>query len=186
MTSSGDAAKGIYAAWRLLHGERGAVAWFDASITGFWRSFAAAIVAVPAFIALVALSTLNQEAVNWPAVAGVQAVAYVMDWFAFPLLAIYACDAMGKGDKYLRLIVAMNWARVIESALILPGAILAGMMPQGILGFVPIAIFLAVMAYHWFVIRVALDGGPRETLAIFLLNLGVGIATSLWARSILF
>ena len=79
---------------------------------------------------------------------------------------------------------AERW--VIESALILPGAILAGMMPQGILGFVPIAIFLAVMAYHWFVIRVALDGALRETLAIFLLNIGVGIATSLWARSILF
>jgi hypothetical protein len=185
VTSAGDAAKGIYAAWRLLHGERGAVAWFDASITGFWRSFAAAIVAAPAFAALVALSTLDQTEVNWPAVTLVQAVAYVMDWFAFPLAALYVCDVLGKGDRYLRLIVALNWARVIESALILPGAVVAGLAPQGVLGFVPIAIFLAVMAYHWFVIRVALDGGPRETLVIFLLNLGVGIATSLWARSIL-
>ena len=38
--------EGLYGAWRLLLGDRGAIALFDNSVAGFWKSFFAAIFVV--------------------------------------------------------------------------------------------------------------------------------------------
>ena len=47
MITKQEVFKGLYGAWRLLLGDRGAVALFDDSIMGFWKSFFAAILILP-------------------------------------------------------------------------------------------------------------------------------------------
>ena len=187
MTSIGEAARGIYGAWRLLHGDRSGLGWFDTSMTGYWRSFAAAIVALPSYVALVMLSAADYPGeIHITGLLAVEAIAYLIDWFAFPLAAIYICDWMGKGAQYTRLIVALNWAKVIEVAIMVPAALVASLVPGGVLALIPVAIFIAILTYHWWVTKVALGATTGEAIAMMIINVMIGIITSLWARSLLF
>ena len=188
MISTIDAAKGVYGAWRLAHGDRSGLAFFDSSLDGFWRSFGAAIVALPAYAVLVGLSIAEQPGdVDYGGTALVELIAYTMDWFAFPLAAVYLTRAMGKGGNYTRLIVALNWARVVEAAVMVPAALVASLADgEGPLAVVPIVVFLGILVYHWWVTRVALDVTGVEAMLVLLVNLSIGVAIALWARSLLF
>lgn len=187
MISALDAAKGLYGAWRLAHGDRTGLSYFDTSVDGFWRSFGAAIVALPAYVGLVALSIAGHEGeVNYPGVAMVEAVAYTIDWFAFPLAAIYVAQWMGKRHNYIRLVVALNWARVLEATAMLPAMLVATFAPTGALALIPVAMFIAILTYHWWVIRVSLDVGGAEAALVTLVNLTIGVIIALWARTLLF
>lgn len=187
MTSVGEAGRGIFGAWRLLHGDRSGLGWFDTSITGYWRSFAAAIIAFPAYAALVAISAADYPGeINWSGLIAVEAIAYLIDWFAFPLAAIYICDWMGKGAEYTRLIVALNWAKVIEVSVMVPTALVASLAPGGVLTMIPVVIFLSILVYHWWVTKVALGATTGEAVMVTLINVMIGIITSLWARTLLF
>lgn len=186
MVSVGEAAKGIYGAWRLAHGDRGGLAWFDTSMTGYWKSFGAAIVALPAYVALVGLAIANWPGeVHLPGILLVQAIAYVIDWFAFPLAAIYICDSLGKGQHYTRLIVALNWAKVIEVAIMLPAALVATLAGGTVLALIPAVIMGLVVVYHWYVTRVTLGASIGEAVMVTVINLTIAIITSMWARSLL-
>jgi len=183
----GEAAKGLYGAWRLARGDPGGLAYFDTGIDGFWRSFNAAFFALPGFAALVLLAVADYPGeVNLPGVLLVETIAYVIDWFAFPLAAVYVCQWLGKRDAYFRLIVALNWAKVIEAAVMVPGALLASLAPGGVLTLIPIAIFVGVLFYHWYVIRVSLNTGAGEAIMVTVINLTISLITALWARTLLF
>lgn len=187
MISVEEAARGIYGAWRLAHGDRSGLSCFDATHDGFWRSFGAAIVALPAYAALVALGIADYDGeVNWPGVALVESIAYVIDWFAFPLAAVYICRRLGKEARYVLLIVALNWAKVIVAILMLPATIVASMAANSIFAIIPIAVFAGVLVYIWHVTRVALDASAGEAIMVTLANLTLGVVVSLWARSLLF
>lgn len=187
MISSLDAAKGVYGAWRLAHGDRAGLSYFDTSMAGFWRSFGAAIVALPAYVALVMLSIAEHDGeVNYGGIVLVEGIAYVIDWFAFPLAAIYVADWMDKGRNYTRLIVALNWARVLEAIAMLPAVLVATVAPTGPFAFIPVAMFVAILVYHWWVIRTALEATGAEAAMVTIINLTIGVITALWARSLLF
>ena len=47
--------EGLYAAWRLLLRDRAAIALFDDSASGFWKSFVSAAMIFPIYIALLLL-----------------------------------------------------------------------------------------------------------------------------------
>lgn len=187
MISTLEATKGIYGAWRLAHGDRTGLTYFDSSIDGFWRSFGAAIVALPAYIALVLLGIASEQGpVNYGGVFLVEAIAYIIDWFAFPLAAVYVTEWMDKRDRYTRLIVALNWARVLEAAVMLPAVLVATIVPNGPFAFIPVAMFVAILVYHWWVIRTSMDVSGAEAALVTVINLIIGIITALWARSLLF
>lgn len=187
MISAIEAARGVYGAWRLAHGDRGGLAYFDSSMDGYWRSFGAAIVALPAYAVLVGLAMVREPGeINIPGVMLIEAIAYTMDWFAFPLAAVYLARTMGKEHTYARLIVALNWARVVEAAVMVPAALVATLAGQGPLAFIPIVIFVGIMVYHWWVTRVALDVTPIEAVMVVVVNLGIGVAIALWAHALLY
>lgn len=187
MIGAAEAAKGIYGAWRLAHGDRSGLAHFDTSIEGFWRSFAAAIVALPAYAVLVGLATADYPGeIHWGGVVLVEGIAYALDWFAFPLAAVYLCRWLDRRGRYTRLIVALNWAKVIEAALMVPAALVGSLAPGGVLAAVPVVLFVALLVYHWFVTRVALDVGAGEAALVTLINLTLSVIIAFWSRSLLF
>ncbi len=186
MISALEAARGIYGAWRLAHGDRGGLAFFDTSIGGFWRSFGAAIVALPAYAGLVLVAVAGQQGeVDYAGVVLVEGIAYVIDWFAFPLAAYYIAEWMGKGRNYTRLVVAINWARVLQAAAMLPALLVATTAPGSVLALVPVVMFGAILVYHWWVIRAALDVTGPEAALVTVIAVAIGVITSLWARSLL-
>ena len=109
--------RSVQAAWLLARGDKSALAQFDLSVDGFWKSFAAALVVAPAYI----LVLLDQyRFTGWPenawATALAELVSFAGGWIAFPLAAIPLTRLLGLGARYVPLIVADNWSAVIQVA----------------------------------------------------------------------
>src|SRR5690606_8518675 len=85
MISSAEIAVSMRGAVRLALRDPAGLAFFDTSIAGFWRSFMAAVLALPAYALL--LAARDESAgppLDDPGVLLVEGIAYVIGWFAFP------------------------------------------------------------------------------------------------------
>lgn len=186
MITAREAASGLYGAWRLAQGDRNGLGYFDASYYGFWRSFWAAAIVAPAYVLIIGLSQGNEGVTAGPMrVLAVHAIAYALDWTAFPLAMVFAAKALGRDATYLRFIVALNWAKVLEAAALLPAALIAAMAPGGPAEIVPLLAFGAVLVYHWWVTKCGLGADGLEAAGIVGVNLAIGVVITVWAQSLI-
>lgn len=186
MISPREATAGLYGAWRLAHGDREGLDFFDASPEGAIRSFAAAVIALP-----VAAMLLWLEMTHMPAAASggrvllVFLLAYGLEWAAVPLAVYHLAPMLGCEDRFLRFVSAFNWARVLEAVAFLPaGAIVAAEL-GGILAVIPLIVLGAVIFYHWFVAKAALEVTGGQAAFLVALYVVIGLVISFWARSLI-
>ncbi len=189
MISGRELAIGVYGAWRLLHFDRDAIQYFDSTIGGFWKSFYAALVVLPAVIVLRVLFLADNPDVA--AAAGsiritlVFALDYVYQWVVFPLVMINIADGIGRSRQYTTFIVARNWSQVIQVAIILPAAflfVLSGSEEAGFGRAVLIVAHMATWAYGWFIARTALDISGIAAALIVLAELVISVAISVMSE----
>ena len=168
MISAREAAFALSGAFRLARMDPGGLGHFDTSVSGFWRSFYAAVLVAPAYVLLMvfyaALHPVDAGPLRWVLV---EAIAYVIEWTAYPLAMVYIARWLACSDNYIRYIVAHNWANVLGVVLFLPLAALAAINPAfaGLLYMAMIAVFV----YQWYVARTALaiTGGEAVSLMVF-------------------
>ena len=150
---------GIYGAWRLARLDPGAMAYFDRTVAGFWQSFFAAALVAPGYAILVLLDLADHEVESGSLrILSVHAAAYVIGWTAFPLAVHHICGAIGKPDAFIGYIVAFNWAKVIQLMVYLPVVAIsaAEVLPTGAVSLLMAVVYLAILAYVWFITRTAL------------------------------
>jgi hypothetical protein len=150
----------LYGAWRLALFDPGGMRYFDRSLNGFWRSFRVAILAAPLTALLIwfHLSGMRVDA-GWLRIVTAETIAYVVGWVAFPLAAFYAAPIIDREDHYLGLVVAYNWASLIQLAVLLPAYALASsqLVSPGLSDAVSRTAEIAILVYEWFVFRTALQ-----------------------------
>ncbi|SLN25288.1 hypothetical protein [Oceanibacterium hippocampi] len=161
-----EALLSLYGVWRLAHLDPKGLGCFDASFTGFWRSFGAAIYAAPLFLLIILLRAVSPLATDDGSTATdylvAEFVAYSLDWIAFPaVMAVIAWNYHLK-HVYVRYIVAYNWckAAIIGAVLLYTPIIYSGILSEGLLA---MAIFLVqgiLLFFLWFVTRSALGVTP--------------------------
>jgi hypothetical protein len=188
MITASEVAKALYGAWRLARFDPSGLDQFDNTVEAFWRSFYAMLIAAPCYVILVALRLSVLEPVNGPIhIFFVEAIAYVVGWFAFPFVMLYVADFLDRRERYYRYIAAYNWATVLLVALLL-------IISLGVTGFqlsLPSAAFLSfvitalVLVYWWFIARVGLDVTGRVAAAIAGFDFCLGIALSQLTKSML-
>lgn len=157
--SQADILRALYAAWRLALRDPGAMAQFDLSIAGFWRSFFAVVLVAPFYFLLLRLEYNLLPAV--PALGGfflVKGLFFLISWAAYPLLMIPLTRMLGLGQYYIGFIVAYNWSAVIVILVLLPPFTLFGLqvIGPGAAGFLNLLATMAVLYYRWFLTRTAL------------------------------
>lgn len=186
MITLGEITKGLYGACRLARGDRGGLAWFDASPEGALRSFYAALIAFPIASALLIfdLSRISVGASTLK-IALVYVLAYALDWAAYPLVVHGLAPNMGYQAHFLRYIPALNWSRVLELAVLLPGGAIIASGVGGPLQILPLILFAAVVVYHWFVAKVALDISGGKAAGLVAVNFVIGITIGVWAQSLI-
>ena len=167
-----EIAHGIYGAWRLLRLDATGMDVFDRTAEGFWKSFFAAVLVAPAYLAIVLIELSEMTVTTGPlGIFIVQSLIYVIVWLAYPLIMYYLTDQIGRSEKYIGFIVALNWASVIQMLVFLPIIFLnmVEVVPNAVLGLVTLGIFLAMLLYQGFVTRTALDiSGPAAgALVVF-------------------
>ena len=174
-----EIARSVDAAWRLARGDASAVDRFDLSVDGFWQSFAAALVVVPAYI----LVLLDQyRLAGWPAepwaTAFTEGLGYVIGWIAFPMAAIPLTRLLGLSQRYVPLIVANNWSTVVQVALYTVVVIIGLVLPGSMRATALLTVTIMVLVYQWFVIRTALATTIGTAMALVVIDLLLSITVS--------
>ena len=181
MTLSNEIFSSLTGAWRLLLLDRNGMGRFNLSITGFWRSFFAAVLVSPAYFAAMGAGATGDAAPE--GLALVRSLQYVAGWTVFPIIMIPVVVLMKWTDRYVHYIVAYNWSSVIMIALMLPVSLISQAFRHGQTGVTAIdalyfTVFLVTLGYSWFIARTALRIEPFTAVAIVLLDLITAIAIS--------
>jgi hypothetical protein len=190
----------LIGAWRLARLDPRGMNEFNISIDGFWRSFFAAVLVAPGYAILIAYrfgqvdgggpdpapSTLAFEgdaSIGW--IMLVQTASYLLSWAAFPLIAAVVTWALDLGRNYVALIVAANWAAVIQIGAFLAAILLGAVFPGGLASALVTIATIAILFYQWFVTRTALQTTAGIAFALVLADLLVNTAINLTADGML-
>jgi len=154
----------IYGSWRLARFDAAGVQFFDDSPAAALRSFFAAVLVAPAFIAMTLLTPGQEESVQGaPVVLLVYALNYCLMWVVFPVIAYRICQAIDREKVFFRFLSANNWTSVIAFHLQLAVAVLVvgNIFPDVLAVLLQLAMFVYLVVYQWFIARHCLDvSGP--------------------------
>ena len=158
----------LYGAWRLFLRDPRGIEWLDDSVEGYWKSFFCAVVVLPAFVIWISMRNSGLEGVGFIRIVTVEGIEYVIQWVSWPLIMAYIAPAIGRDDKYISYIVAFNWSAGVYVCiyLIVIGIKLTGIVSGGGLALIGLVAVIAILTYHWYVARVALEvsGGVAAAL----------------------
>ena len=177
-------ADNLAGAWAIMRGRADGLIRLDLSLEGFWRSFAAIVLLAPfAVLAFISQQRLAAAAGEDPATGGIglEAVALLVDWLAFPLVFAILARPLGVGGRYVPFIVARNWAAVIIAAMlaVVDGAHVLGLIPSQ---FTPVLQLVAVaVALRFFYVIARTTLGVPVAVAIPIVVLDILISLTIWA-----
>lgn len=188
MITARELSYALFGAYRLARLDRSGMAYFDATVDGFWRSFYAGVIVAPAYAIVVMLQFGGQ-----PIAAGefrifvVKAIAYVISWTAFPLLMFYIARLLDRNTQYIGFIVANNWANVLQIGLLLPATAItvAGMLPGPVGDSLPLIASLVILVYQWFIARTALEVTGGTAAWIVFIDVVIGVFIGVFANALL-
>ena len=160
LPSAGEVSRSLFGAWQLARADETGLNWFDTSVGGFWRSFFAAAIIAPFYLILVTMrysaGMIDPEPVRY---FTVEAIAYVIAWTAFPVVMLTVARILEREDRFLRYIVAYNWAAVLQNAVYMPLGFLrlAGILPSDAAAFLSLVVLGLILMYTWFITKTAMD-----------------------------
>jgi hypothetical protein len=188
MITGPELSRSLYGAWRLARLDKGGLTFFENSVPALWRSFWAMVIVFPAFMVLILLRTPDGMVAVAPLTATfINSTAYVIGWFAFPLVMFRVCSLIGREDQYCLYIAAYNWAALLQIVLMLGLAMLSatGLLPPGIAAMLTILAVGAILFYQGFIARTALDIKKSSAAGIVLLDFFLGLTIEIWTSRLL-
>ncbi|MBF0355615.1 MAG: hypothetical protein HQL43_10315 [Alphaproteobacteria bacterium] len=156
--------RGILAAWLTAKGDPRGAFLVTNSFDACKRSFAAAIIAFPGFLALTSFELANLPGADTWRYILVQMIAYGMGWAAFPIAALGVARQIGRVESWARYITVYNWASVIILGLTIPATLVlsSSAASQGVAGMVQFMLLVAILGYEWRLARLVLQATPLQ------------------------
>lgn len=192
MPPAEDIQRQLLGAWRMMTGRRDGVRLLDVSIDGFWNSFFAIVVALPAL--LVGWVPLANELAAPDArfsgralllfrLAIVDVGSWVLPIAALAVVAGFA----GIRDRFVHYVVASNWASVLFAWFMLPASLLRLVMPGAAEAATTLSlgIFLGCLVLSWRLTNAAIDKGAAVATGVFAGMLAASIMTLFALQDIL-
>lgn len=174
--SLADIVRALYGVWLIFVRDTRAVTLLDTSIQGFWASFFAAALALPANVLIVMVDTdLDLSVGLWELILVVQ--IYVVMVLAYPLAVLFLTQVFDRDDRFVAYVVAHNWASLpiaylyvfVMFALAGDGAI----GPEWLLDLVTLAVHGAILYLLWRVARYTLDLSEVQAVLVVVFELFV-------------
>jgi hypothetical protein len=181
MIGARELTSSLYGAFRLASLHKDGLAFFNPTPEGFWRSFFAAALVAPGYLALTMIEPGSAgETVNPFHDALVDGLAYAIGWVAFPLAMVPVARLLAREERYIPYIVAYNWAAVPQMMLFVGAAIVTqglalGSMGAGLIG---LAAAGAILTYYWFIARTALNIPGQAAAGVVALDVTITIVIS--------
>ena len=161
----------VAGAYRLARFDLSGLAFLDLTARGAARSFWAAALLVPAYVAMVGLRG------DLPAVIGIdrlalEALGYVVGWCVFPVILSYLIQGLGVDNRYYAYLSAYNWSAVVQMSVYLPAVAIAqsGFLPADIGMGLVLGVTLAMLFYQWFIARATLGLSRLLSAALVLMD----------------
>jgi hypothetical protein len=170
----------LYGAWLLARRNPTGLLFFDSSVEGCRRSFAAALICFPACFVMLGLR-IPEAAWQGDGILRtllVQTIAYVMGWAASPLAFLLLCRIVEREERFLAYVTAYNWSQVLQYAFLLAalGLQASGLLPATAGAFIVELGVLLLYVYSWYIARVSLHVGGFQAVAFVLLDIVVSVA----------
>ena len=174
MPPAAEFQRSLFGAWRMMTGRADGLRLLDLSADGFWNSFFAIAIALPA-LAVNWVSIANDLSLDPGMAAGRGAILLRLamidlgSWI-FPLGALaLAARPAGIEDRFVAYVVASNWGSAITVWLMLPPALLRLLFPGAGDAAVLISLLLfgATMVLAWRLTNAAIGRGPGVATAVF-------------------
>lgn len=175
MPPADDIQRHLYGAWRLMMGRPDGIRLMDISADGFWNSFFAIVVALPALL-IGWLITAGDVAGISPDEGGgrlsllVRLAVIDLGVWIIPIAGFVAlAGPLGLSGRVVHLVVAYNWGEALIGWLTLPVAIVFMIWSpeQPTADAVMIVVFLVIAALNWRLVNAALNRGPAVGSAVF-------------------
>lgn len=173
MLNRAHIAQNLYGAWLIMTGRREGLNFLDVSTDGFWRSFVAPIIGVPAILAScfssAKWSSLVSELSSTQYVVRaflVEVIAWVLPILALALVA----KRLGLAHRFSSYVVAANWSNLIVYYLVLPLDFLGVFLAQDngvILGLSALYVVAAII-FLFLVTHISLGTDYPVSIAVFL------------------
>lgn len=173
-----EVAEGLYGATRLARGDPNGIQFFGDTPEAFWKSFWAAIVAVPMHALLLAIGLMDAHVTSgWLRVILIETVAYLVLWTAFPLVMHYVAELIDREERYIRFICAANWSFVLQTAfsLFMQAVLATNILPGFVSGLLSVATLAALLLYSWFIARVGLELSRLGAVGIVALDVMISL-----------
>ncbi len=167
--------RSLHAAWRLACFDAKGLVAFNISASGFWRSFFAAVVALPIYA--FALVPQLERAADGALFLTVEAIHYIVAWIAFPLALIPVLRFLRLMPRYIPFVIAVNWTSVLQLVLFLPLNLLAlagSLQGDGAAFLFTLALSLSCI-FRYFVARVALETTLGTALVLVAFDVVLGL-----------
>ena len=170
-------AAGVLGAFVLGRGNPRGLALMEATPAGAWRSFLAALICLPAFLALRIFGWGAEVPAGGLARAfTAELIGYVIAWFAFALLSLAMVRVWGKGALWPRFIAAWNWTNIVQYTAILAATLFGATgVPMWLAQGAALAAFGYAVWLEWFVARQALGVTPLQATALVMTDLALGL-----------
>jgi hypothetical protein len=187
MLTGSEIVRSVYGMARLARLDPIGFEWLDRSVEGFWRSFRIAVLLLPAFALHVFYDLSDAEiAASLPRILAIEGIYYIIAWTAFPVFVHPIAVALGREQRYVGYIVAINWSQVIQYGVLIPVETLIFLGQGGGIGtFLGVVVFFALVFYLWFIAKTALDIPGTTAAGIVVLDILISQVNYLAARSML-
>lgn len=175
MTWGADIQLYFYGVWRLMMGKPDGMRLLDVSADGFWNSFFAILVALPALLmGWLVFANEAESLMLLPSLPRYQVVIRLMivdigAWI-LSLVALAAVASQVKiGDRFVHYVVATNWSSALLAWMVLPPTLLQTLFPA----LAEISILLSLMFFFvalflsWRVTVAAIGKGPAVGTSVF-------------------
>jgi hypothetical protein len=188
MITPGEIGRSIFGAWILARFNASGLNFFDDTVDGFWRSFWAAAIVLPAYAILL---TLRSSVVTIGVGAGtaffVHSVSYVIGWIAFPFVMFYVAQMFNRDPWYCRYIAAYNWSVVLQTMLMLIVGLIAvsGIFPPVVGGWATAIALIFVLVYKGFIAHVALQATWAGAAGIVFMDFCLSLVLEGWSEKLL-
>jgi hypothetical protein len=173
MLSADETQSALLGAWRLMFGKADGFRLLDLSADGFWNSFFAIVVALPAMI--VSWVGIANEIGDPDAFAGragmvVKLATVDLGAWVLPLVGLALIGRrVGIGGRFVHYVVASNWASAIVAWLMLPSALVRLFVPAAsqTVNLLALLLFLVTMVMTWRMTNAAIGKGAAVGTAVF-------------------
>jgi hypothetical protein len=194
MPGRDEIVRSLTGAWRLFLDRSDALRFFDVSVDGFWRSFGAILLILPAYI-LVVLSdrarivtdALFSEGFDATSFFANRGVWLALNWVALPILLAAVAHLLGVSRTYASYVVVRNWCAVLTVAPfgLIALLYLAGLLSNEIASVISLVIIVVVIRFDYLIARRALGADIGLAVAIVLADLAIGLAIAVVIDTIL-